>query len=49
MTAGNPVPETDAAAEPEVGSVEDALRIGVFPCKCGKNIGAVKSTAAQSI
>ncbi|MHA2424265.1 MAG: hydrogenase iron-sulfur subunit [Candidatus Thorarchaeota archaeon] len=41
MTAGDPVPESDAVTEPEVGSAEETLRIGVFPCKCGKNIGAV--------
>ncbi|MHA2600761.1 MAG: disulfide reductase, partial [Candidatus Thorarchaeota archaeon SMTZ1-83] len=28
-------------AEPEVVSGTDEVRIGVFPCMCGKNIGAV--------
>lgn len=39
MTTGDPVPESKA--ESETTSTVDAVRIGVFPCKCGKNIGAV--------
>ncbi|MFW9932189.1 MAG: hydrogenase iron-sulfur subunit [Candidatus Thorarchaeota archaeon] len=41
MTTSDPVPEGGTGAEPKVESAEDELRIGVFPCKCGKNIGAV--------
>ena len=39
MTTSDPVNPTEA--EPEVSTGEDDVRIGVFPCKCGKNIGAV--------
>ncbi|MFW9847498.1 MAG: hydrogenase iron-sulfur subunit [Candidatus Thorarchaeota archaeon] len=41
MTTSDPTPNSETGAEAQVASADDALRIGVFPCKCGKNIGAV--------
>lgn len=41
MTTGDPKESSAGPSEVEVVSTDPELRIGVFPCKCGKNIGAV--------
>jgi heterodisulfide reductase subunit A len=41
MTTSDPKRSSAAPPEADVVSSEPELRIGVFPCKCGKNIGAV--------
>ncbi|MDH4213121.1 MAG: hydrogenase iron-sulfur subunit [Candidatus Thorarchaeota archaeon] len=41
MTTSHPKGSSAGPPEVEVVSSEPELRIGVFPCKCGKNIGAV--------
>ena len=41
MTTGDPKESSAGPSEVEVVSKDPELRIGVFPCKCGKNIGAV--------
>jgi len=41
MTTGDPKERIAGPSEVEVVSTNPELRIGVFPCKCGKNIGAV--------
>ena len=41
MTTGKPKERSVGPSEMEVVSTDPELRIGVFPCKCGKNIGAV--------
>ncbi len=42
MTASDPLDKGKIQTDQvEVQSGEDEIRIGVFPCKCGKNIGAV--------
>jgi heterodisulfide reductase subunit A len=41
MTTSDPNRSSAGLPETEVVSSEPELRIGVFPCKCGKNIGAV--------
>ena len=41
MTTSHPKGSSAGPPEAEVVSSEPELRIGVFPCKCGKNIGAV--------
>ena len=40
MTTSDPKDRAESS-EIEVVSTDSELRIGVFPCKCGKNIGAV--------
>jgi len=41
MTTSNPEGDSSVSSELEVVSADSELRIGVFPCMCGKNIGAV--------
>ncbi|MFX0053869.1 MAG: hydrogenase iron-sulfur subunit [Promethearchaeota archaeon] len=41
MTTSDPKPQAETADEPTVISGDGEVRIGVFPCACGKNIGAV--------
>ena len=41
MTTGDPKESSAGPSEVEVVSKNPELRIGVFPCRCGKNIGAV--------
>lgn len=41
MTTSDPKGSSAGPADIEVVSTDPELRIGVFPCKCGKNIGAV--------
>jgi heterodisulfide reductase subunit A len=41
MTTGDPKERSAGPSEVEVVSTSPELRIGVFPCKCGKNIGSV--------
>ncbi|MHA1481170.1 MAG: 4Fe-4S binding protein [Candidatus Thorarchaeota archaeon] len=41
MTTSDPAKTSETESEPEVSAGEDEIRIGIFPCKCGKNIGAV--------
>jgi heterodisulfide reductase subunit A len=41
MTTSDPAPESDVGVESQAVPADDGIRIGVFPCKCGKNIGAV--------
>ncbi len=41
MTTSDPKGSSSEPLEVEVVSADPELRIGVFPCKCGKNIGAV--------
>jgi len=41
MTTSRPKGSSVGPPEAEVVTSEPDLRIGVFPCKCGKNIGAV--------
>jgi len=41
MTTSDPKESSSDPSEMEVVSTDPELRIGVFPCKCGKNIGAV--------
>jgi heterodisulfide reductase subunit A len=41
MTTSDPKRSSAGPPEADVVSSEPELRIGVFPCKCGKNIGAV--------
>ena len=41
MTTGDPKESSAGPSNVEVVSTDPELRIGVFPCKCGKNIGAV--------
>ncbi len=41
MTTSDSVSDAGTGVEPKVEAAESEIRIGVFPCKCGKNIGAV--------
>lgn len=41
MTTGDPKESSTGPSEVDVVSSIPDVRIGVFPCKCGKNIGAV--------
>ena len=41
MTTSDPKDGSSESSEVEVVSTAPELRIGVFPCKCGKNISAV--------
>ncbi|MBY8996444.1 MAG: hydrogenase iron-sulfur subunit [Candidatus Thorarchaeota archaeon] len=41
MTTRDPKDSSSESTKVEVVSTAPELRIGVFPCKCGKNIGAV--------
>jgi heterodisulfide reductase subunit A len=41
MTTDDPKERSAGPSQVEVTTIDPELRIGVFPCKCGKNIGAV--------
>ncbi|MHA2082596.1 MAG: hydrogenase iron-sulfur subunit [Candidatus Thorarchaeota archaeon] len=41
MTTDEPKEDPSLDSKPSTDSSGDEIRIGVFPCKCGKNIGAV--------
>ena len=41
MTTSDPKPQNETAKESMIVSADGEIRIGVFPCACGKNIGAV--------